>query len=153
MQDRMLLNSIQSSATYGGRLKYRKSGYGWEWDKQGNLPSIKGVYFLLSKHGIEKVGSANGKFGLKGRIRQYTRKNKKLPNDATDILWNRIMSNELLNEYIDVYYIVIEGTLNNVHTSIGTIEVISCPILEVETSLFYQAKNQAEPMRLAGKSP
>lgn len=148
-----LLNEILRAGTKVGKIRYRISHYGWEWIEKKEIPIEKGVYFLVSKTGIEKVGSARGKKGLKGRLSQYTLKHKTLKKDHTNIKWHEIMTNDMVDETIDVYCISIQDFDHQIVTPIGNVDIKMCGVLEAEEFFFYKAKKELEPMRLSGNCP
>jgi hypothetical protein len=143
---------VISSAQFGGRMKYSSSGFGWEWSEQKELPTDHAVYFLLSSFGIEKVGKADGKRGLKQRFSRYLKVNKTLKNDDTDKRWHRIMSQDMLGQEIQIYYITFPKETKTLKTVLGELEIKFSPVSQVEKVLFLAAKDQRNPMRLSGKS-
>jgi hypothetical protein len=85
----------------------------FSWKKASSqaltLPRIAGVYALFSHGGerIQKVGKAEGKNGLAGRLRMYTRAktDQKLAKDSTVQLWLDVMTSQLLGQELEVYYV------------------------------------------------
>lgn len=134
-------------------MKYSSSGFGWEWSEQKELPTDHAVYFLLSSFGIEKVGKADGKGGLKQRFSRYLKVNKTLKNDDTDKRWHRTMSSQdMLDQEIQIYYITFPKETKTLKTSLGELEIKFSPASQVEKVLFLTAKSERNPMRLSGKS-
>jgi hypothetical protein len=148
-----LYQKVIDSTTFGGRMKYSSSGFGWEWTAKKELPSEHAVYFLLSSFGIEKVGKADGKGGLKQRFSRYLKVNKTLKNDDTDKRWHRTMSSQdMLDQEIQIYYITFPKETKTLKTSLGELEIKFSPASQVEKVLFLTAKSEGNPMRLSGKS-
>jgi len=144
---------VISSAHFGGKMKYSSSGFGWEWSEQKELPTDHAVYFLLSSFGIEKVGKADGKGGLKQRFSRYLKVNKTLKNDDTDKRWHRTMSSQdMLDQEIQIYYITFPKETKTLKTSLGELEIKFSPASQVEKVLFLTAKREGNPMQLSGKS-
>ena len=85
-----------------------ESRFCWDDATSVSLPTQSGVYFLLSHNDtkIQKIGKADGRGGLKGRLRGYTAKKTphKINTDKTDRLWREKMTNHLLGESISVFY-------------------------------------------------
>ena len=134
-------------------MKYSSSGFGWEWTAKEELPSEHAVYFLLSSFGIEKVGKADGKGGLKQRFSRYLKVNKTLKNDDTDKRWHRTMSSQdMLDQEIQIYYITFPKETKTLKTSLGELEIKFSPASQVEKVLFLTAKREGNPMQLSGKS-
>ena len=134
-------------------MKYSSSGFGWEWTAKEELPSEHAVYFLLSSFGIEKVGKADGKGGLKQRFSRYLKVNKTLKNDDTDKRWHRTMSSQdMLDQEIQIYYITFPKETKTLKTSLGELEIKFSPASQVEKVLFLTAKREGNPMQLSGNS-
>ena len=89
-----------------------ESRFAWEGTENVQLPDLSGVYFLLSHNGkkLQKIGKADGQYGLRGRLKAYTSKKtkKKLEEYATDRLWMKVMKGELLGQSLSVYYYLAE---------------------------------------------
>jgi len=63
-----------------------------------------GVYFILYGNDIMKVGKADGRNGLKGRLNDYRAKNViRIPNDPTAKLFHDIMTTKLKGKVLDFY--------------------------------------------------
>lgn len=146
-----LVDGVVESCVYLGRMEYR--GTSWIWvDRCDEVPEEPGVYFLVSDEGVEKVGSARGLRGLRGRLAGYCRsKSEGSRMDSTDELWKRVAgTGELAGRGLDVYCIVLPRRLMEVVTDIGRVSVEFVPVLEVEAHYFGEAKRCGEPMRLSG---
>ena len=83
-------------------VTYNEERYSFNMIKQ--MSTVSGVYIIMDKNGnILKFGKAEGKEGLKDRMGTY--RAKLALNDRTTIMWNRVMTNELKDEILKVYYI------------------------------------------------
>ena len=147
-----MVEEVEKYAMKLGVMKY--DGGGWEWEEVvGSVTKKKGIYFLVSEHGIEKVGSARGKYGLRGRLQGYCRKKvDETKRDSTDMLWERVMEGELRGERISVYCLEMDECIEEVETKMGVVRVEYVPVLEVEAYYFREARLRGEPMRLSGTS-
>lgn len=150
-----LIDQVISKCFYVGRMAYDADTWGWKWVEGGSdIPKWRGIYFLLSSRGIEKVGSARGQKGMKRRFADYVRRCKRLrTEDRTCVLWDRVMTGEMKGEEIRVYCMEIDDSLQHVETALGCVEVNSGFVLGVEAHYFSQAVTENEPMRLCGMNP
>ena len=149
-----LLDDVVGKCRKLGRMKYDPSVWGWAWVEGGKPPRTKGVYFLVSSHGIEKVGSARGQNGMKRRLSDYVRRCSRLRvEDRTCVLWDRVMTGEMQGEEVDVYCIEVDETLMKVVTPLGEVELEANIVLGLEAHYFKLAVAEREPMRLCGASP
>jgi hypothetical protein len=86
------------SMTYGQSLNDLHQRYAFQviGGNANLLPTEKGIYFLLShqRTRLQKIGMANGKNGLRQRIRDYrVRVNPKHPPaDRAPLFWYRVMT-------------------------------------------------------------
>lgn len=128
----------------------------WKEDKgfigfPKGLTDDRGVYFVVSQYGIEKVGKADGKFGFKGRMISYkssiNSKNKS-PRDASCKLWEEMMMSELHGEVLSIYFIDVPLITQKIHG----VEVITSAAREFEEQMSIAAREANQPMRLAGRS-
>jgi hypothetical protein len=99
---------------YPHELNYdpEKLCFSWVYQSQDRtkIPEESGVYALFSHSGekIQKVGKAEGAGGLRSRFKRYTYKknDEKLKKDPTVALWLRVMTNQLFNQKLTLYYIL-----------------------------------------------
>jgi len=151
-----LIDLVRKNCALLGMLEYDSTRWGWKWTEGGtDIPRSRGVYFLVSSHGIEKVGSALGRGGIRQRMSNYTRKYSQLKaSDPTNMLWDTSMNGCLRGESISVYFMVVpDEEPRSIETPLGSVEVIMNPTLNIEAHFFGIAKREGEPMRLCGGSP
>lgn len=143
---------VEESCRFLGRMEYRGRSWSWVGGCPSDVPRDRGVYFLVSEEGVEKVGSARGRGGLKQRLSGYCRaKSSDDRMDSTDLLWRRVMvGGELAGRVVSVYCIVLPCRLEEVVTDLGRVSVEFVPVLEVEAHYFRLAVEGGEPMRLSG---
>jgi hypothetical protein len=92
-------------------LCYDAGEFRFRWSpKDPELPNERGVYCLLSHKGsrVQKVGKADGAYGLRGRFLGYTGKKttEKILRDKTDQRWKAAMTGELRAQPLSVYYFI-----------------------------------------------
>jgi len=97
-----LIDFVKQKATLHSVAKYN------EENAQFKMPIYQskqpGVYFILLGDDIMKVGKADGRNGLKGRLNDYRAKNViRLPNDPTARLIHDIMTSELKDKTLEFY--------------------------------------------------
>ena len=151
-----LVELVRKNCSLLGKLAYDPNSFGWKWIEGGaDLPRLRGVYFLVSIYGIEKVGSARGRCGIRQRFFNYTRKYDQLnSSDPTNVLWHSMMSSCLLGEEISVYYMEVpDEEMRVISTPIGSFSSKVNVTLNVESHFFKTAMEEKEPMRLCGKAP
>lgn len=150
-----LLEDVVGKCVKLGRMRYEPSVWGWAWvERICDVPRTKGVYFLVSPRGIEKVGSARGVNGMKRRMSDYVRKCSRLRvEDRTCVLWDRVMTGEMAGVEVDVYYIGVEDTYVRASTPLGEVELEAGIVLGLEAHYFKRAVSEGEPMRLCGSAP
>ena len=82
--------------------------------KSFNLDSYQktnqGIYFILDKEDILKIGKADGQKGLNGRVGNYRSKlvSKFDKNDSTVLLWKREMTGSLSDRVLSMYLLPLE---------------------------------------------
>ena len=103
-----IVEFIKNNAKFHSFMTYNNSMK--SFDIEPYKETHPGVYFILCDDCIQKIGKAEGKYGLKGRMSQYTGnfKIKTFQNDKTDILWNSVMTNELKNKILEMYVLAAE---------------------------------------------
>jgi len=149
--DARFVDMVREAATYLGDMIYEDCR--WKWcNQEVSPPKARGVYFLVSEEGVEKVGSARGRRGIRGRLADYCRgKSSRDAMDSTDRLWNRVMvEGELDGRRLHVYCVEVPVRVEEVVTALGRLVVEFAPVLDVEAYYFVAAKRSGEPMRLSG---
>jgi hypothetical protein len=156
---RAMIDTIMSSDAirHLGTMRYVADRHGFVWREGGDaVPSEKGVYFLLSPAGLEKVGSATGRGGLRQRLRGYTAGSTTLKDDPTNHRWHRVMTGPLAGAPIAVYGMTVSDEVARVETPFGPMTLPFNATLALEAALFRLAsagEPSKHPMRLAGAAP
>ncbi len=152
-----LIDRIPPHAAHVANLTYGPSGDGHRFTVvpiQPPLTEQKGVYFLLSHDNtqIQKVGLANGKGGLRQRMRGY--ECLYLCNaedtDPTVALWHRIMRGPLQGQRLSLWFISLSASTTV--EVLGNTMTVSCdPHPEVERILAREAESCGHPLHLSGR--
>lgn len=145
--------------SYAGTWSYSEDGNyaGFYWDPQKNMeiPSHPGIYFLLSDDltAVQKIGKAEGRGGLRQRFKQYTSKkliNGRVLTDDTDGLWFKAMKGILINKKIDVYYYTTPPEIVN-FSNFGLSFCLEAHwARSFERTLNVLARSESQPMFLSG---
>jgi hypothetical protein len=139
-----IIDFIKDNAKFHSFMTYNNSMK--SFDIEPYKETHPGVYFIVCDDCIQKVGKAEGKYGLKGRMSQYTgNKVKTFQNDKTDVLWNSVMTNELKNKKLEMYVLPTEPII---FKFLG-IEVEGMIARSLEKKLSILAREQDHPMLLS----
>jgi hypothetical protein len=95
-------------------LDFVKSKAKFHSDMTYNLPkksfimdpcqcTVAGIYIIMHNFNILKVGKAEGKYGLQGRLSSYTHDLTKRVNDKSVQLFERVMMGPLKDKTLQVY--------------------------------------------------
>ncbi len=94
-------------------MRYDERDCRFYWDCEpasSGLPGKAAVYCLFSHldQRIQKVGKAEGASGLSQRFLAYTKASTpaRMARDATDRLWQRVMTGPLRGQALSVYYLL-----------------------------------------------
>ena len=142
-----VLDFIRANTIFHSEMKYniaRKS-----FDLKPYKNTEPGIYFILDNADILKIGKAEGKLGLKGRIATYrTRLVKQYETgDATVILWNKTMTTTLNNKVLNMYLLPLEP--RKIDYKGVEVEMLIARSLEHELSKL--ARSQGNTMLLSGQ--
>lgn len=121
----------------------------------GGLPRLVGVYAWVDTKGrIQKIGKAEGRDGMRQRTSFGRGKvgPDGQPKDATTRLWKRVWEGPLVGESIDVYFSPHPPVSLPIDVpGVGRVTVQSQVARSVEELLSRRAREEREPMLLAGK--
>jgi hypothetical protein len=97
-----VLEFIKSKATFHSEMHYLKP----EKSFAMNPCKIKtsGIYFILHGDDILKVGKAEGKHGIQGRLWSYRSNLSKRKDDKTVQLFEKVMTKELKDRVLNIYF-------------------------------------------------
>jgi hypothetical protein len=150
-----LIDRIKSHAAHVANLTYGPSGDGHRFTVVPITPPLteqRGVYFLLSHNDtqIQKIGLANGKGGLRQRMRGY--ECLYLGNaediDPTVALWHRIMAGPLQGQTLSLWFTSLSAT-TAVEVLGETMTLSWDPHPEVERVLAGEARTSGQPLLLS----
>jgi hypothetical protein len=136
--------------TYGelwSDVEYGENG--WDFHDRNPSDRRRGVYAFVSRFGIEKVGKIENKMGVSARSYGYISSKRRIElgkNDASDALWDNVMTSELSGEILEFYFIPLESH----ETEICGVLVETAPIRPLEHKLSTMARAEGHPMRLSG---
>lgn len=140
-----VLDFVRTRATYGGEMRYNAPRIGF--DMPVLTSEVPGVYFILLGTDILKVGKAEGKLGIKGRLLNYRSTNRsRLPFDRTCQLVHRIMTTDLKDQVLEVYYFEVPKT----ETLLEGYTVLTSMARSFEELLSRQARVEGHSMLLSG---
>ena len=152
-----LIDRIKSHAAHVANLTYGPSGDGHRFTVVPTTPPLteqRGVYFLLSHSDtqIQKVGLANGKGGLRQRMRGYEclYLGNAEDTDPTVALWQRIMTGPLQGQTLSLWFISLSA-FTTVEV-LGNSLTVSCdPHPEVERILAREAEACGQPLLMSSR--
>ena len=148
--DVKVVDLILNRCTFLGKSK-------WDSEECGflQLPicqtKCSGVYFILFRKKVLKVGKADGAQGLYARLYSYRSKNKKrlqgkYPDQFTATFSEKMNSPELKGKSLSFYYYEIP----KIETTLEGFKVQTCMARSFEKELSIQARLQGHPMTLSG---
>ena len=148
--DIKVLDFVKQKCTLLGKSKWNHDEYGF-LDLPRCLSSQSGVYFILHRNKIQKVGKADGAKGLQARLRNYASSNKsrvtgKYIDQFTISLNEKMASPELKGKAVSFYYYEIPKK----ETTLEGFKVQTCMARSFEKELSIQARLQGHPMTLSG---
>ncbi len=112
--------------------------------------NVPGVYFILNKDDILKIGKADGKNGLKGRVATYRTSlvSRHKAGDPTVLLWEKVMMKTLKDNILQFYLLPLPP-INKVFKGIE-VELLMARSLEFKLSQL--ARNENHSMMLSGQN-
>ncbi len=112
--------------------------------------NVPGVYFILNKDDILKIGKADGKNGLKGRVATYRTSlaSRHKAGDPTVLLWEKVMMKNLKDNILQFYLLPLPP-INKVFKGIE-VELLMARSLEFKLSQL--ARNENHSMMLSGQN-
>ena len=152
-----LIERIENHAVHVANLTYGPWGDGHRFTVNPITPPLttqRGVYFLLSHNNtqIQKVGLANGKGGLRQRMRGYEclYLGNAEDTDPTVAFWHRIMTGPLQGQTLSLWFTSLSST-TAVEVLGETLTVSWDPHPEVERVLAGEAKTTGHPLLLSSR--
>ena len=152
-----LIDRIKSHAAHVANLTYGQSGDGHRFMVVPITPPLteqRCVYFLLSHNDtqIQKIGLANGKGGLRQRMRGYEclYLGNAEDTDPTVALWHRIMTGPLQGQTLSLWFMSLSAT-TAVEVLGETMTLSWDPHPEVERVLAREAEACGHPLYLSGR--
>jgi|TARA_R110000764_G_scaffold135110_1_gene223196 hypothetical protein len=143
-----VIKFIQEHALFHSEMAYNCKRKSFNLDSYEK--TNQGIYFILDKEDILKVGKADGQTGLKGRIATY--RNSLVENfkrgDSTVVLWNRVMTGSLSDRVLSIYLLPLEPEKKLFHGV--EVELSIARSLELELSKL--AKQQGHSLKLSGQN-
>lgn len=145
---------VRESWLYIGTLEWdpHRCNPKWVDTQQRDVPKDVGVYIWLDESGrVQKVGKAEGREGLRQRYSWGTGDPER---DSTTRLWRDVWgSGALRGKRIKVYFDPCPPlSMMKEVRGFGRIEVLAQTAREEERTLSIWARNDGEPMLLAGKA-
>jgi len=143
-----VIEFISENALFHSEMTYNLERKSFDLDPYES--TYPGIYFILDNQDILKIGKADGKQGLKGRIANYrTRLVKNFEKgDSTVLLWNTVMTGSLNETVLSIYLLPLEPRTT---THLG-IEVEIMIARSLESKLSKLAKKQHHSMKLSGQN-
>ena len=148
---------ILTKATYMSTMTYDKERYGWDIP---NLPSkTPGIYFIVRDKSstdptldILKVGKAEGKYGLRGRMQSYTSTSVNRKDWDRTIQYVHNAMHSLLDKkgnHCDLHLYCFEMPMSKV--LFEGFELEASIIRSLEKTLSVQATGEGHSMLLSGQ--
>ena len=133
---------FHSEMTYNGERK--------SFNLDSYQKTNQGIYFILHKEEVLKIGKADGQQGLKGRVATYrARLVKNFENgDPTVVLWNRVMTGSLRDSVLRMYLL----PLTPEKKFFKGIEVEISMARSLEFELSKLAEQQGHSLKLSGQN-
>lgn len=143
-----VLKFVTKNATYHSSMTYDENRKSFNLKPYSKTHT--GIYFILNDQDILKIGKADGKQGLKGRISTYRTRlvSNYKKGDPTVILWHKVMMEELSNKILSMYLLPLESK----KIIYKGIEVEAMIARSLEYKLSELAKRQNHSMKLSGQN-
>jgi len=143
-----VIEFISENALFHSEMTYNLERKSFDLDPYES--TYPGIYFILDNQDILKIGKADGKQGLKGRIANYRSRLVKNfeKGDSTVLLWNTVMTGSLNETVLSIYLLPI---IPRTTTHLG-IEVEIMIARSLESKLSKLASKQCHSMKLSGQN-
>lgn len=109
--------------------------------------SVAGIYIIMDDFNILKVGKAEGKYGLQGRLSSYTHDLSKRVTDKSVQLYERVMTGPLKDKTLQVYTYQVPAK----KTLYEGFELELHLARSLEYTLSKQAKSEGHSLLLSGQ--
>jgi len=148
----VIKNIIKNYANFHSYMIYNEQKKSFDMKVLSNVNS--GIYFIVEidcneKVLIHKVGMADGKKGLTGRMNTYWHNNCltiSKEKDKTITMIDRVMTNELKGRVLAMYYMEVPTTIISLF---GYDDIKQSPIRDLECKLSVDAKKEGHPLLLS----
>jgi hypothetical protein len=141
-------NFIKDNAVFHSDMAYNCERKSFNLDSYQK--NNQGVYFILDKANILKIGKADGQQGLKGRVADYRKSLVSMfkNGDPTVLLWNREMTGSLSDKILSMYLLPLESK----KILFRGVEVESSIARSLELALSTLAREQGHSLKLSGQN-
>ena len=148
MKDINVLEFIAANAKLHSNMVYNFDRKSFNLQPYGD--TTPGIYFILDENDILKIGKADGRLGLKGRVSTYRARlvTRYKVGDPTVLLWEKIMTGKLDGKILKMYVLPLEPTYAN----FKGIEVEMLMARSLEYKLSKLASLEGHSMALSGQS-
>jgi hypothetical protein len=109
--------------------------------------TVAGIYIIMHNFNILKIGKAEGRYGLHGRLSSYTHDLSKRINDKSVQLYERVMTGPLKDKELEVYTYQVPAQ-KTIHEGF---ELELHLARSLEYTLSKQAMNEGHIMLLSGQ--
>tara|TARA_Y100000748_G_C15397078_1_gene449879 strand:+ start:66 stop:518 length:453 start_codon:yes stop_codon:yes gene_type:complete len=143
-----VLEFIRANALFHSDMYYANEKKSFNLKPYSN--SDPGVYFILYEDDILKIGKADGKQGLKGRVATYRTSlvSRYKQGDPTVLLWEKVMMKTLKGKILKFYLLPLPP-IKEVFKGIE-VELLMARSLEFKLSQF--ARDEGHSMLLSGQN-
>ena len=146
---RKVLDFVKQDCTFLGKSKWNHDEYGF-LDLPKCPSTHSGVYLILFRNKVQKVGKADGVNGLQARLRSYSSRNKKRVTgeyiDQFTVSLNKKMSSpNLKGKAVSFYYYEVPKESGYE----AGYKVDSCKARSLEKEISIQCRLQGHPMTLS----
>ena len=143
-----VIEFINANAKFHSNMTYNHDRKSFNLEPYGD--PTPGIYFILDIDDILKIGKADGRSGLKGRVSTYRTRlvTRYKVGDPTVLLWEKIMTGELNGKTLKMYVLPLEPTYAN----FKGIEVEMLMARSLEYKLSKLASLEGHSMALSGQS-
>lgn len=109
--------------------------------------TVAGIYIIMHNFNILKIGKAEGKYGLHGRLSSYTHDLSKRVTDKSVQLYERVMTGPMKDKELEVYTLQVPAK----KTKFEGLELELHLARSLEYTLSKQAKAEGHLMLLSGQ--
>ena len=142
-----VIEFMKAYATIHSDMKYDKSRKGFVLNRC--LDTTTGIYFIVRKDTMDilKIGKAEGKDGLKGRVQTYRSKLASRNNDKTVKRFFDVMTGELAGVTLEMHILPLPTQPYDFNGILVELQMAR----SLELALSKQAREENHSMRLSGQ--